>query len=289
MRILIIGGSGMLGHQFLKSWQGKFEVKTTLHHELNYYKKYTSFDDSNSYSNVNILDIDLVEKVISDFLPHAVVNCVGITKQIVVQNLPINPILINSVFPHQLSRICRRLNSRLILLSTDCVFSGKQGFYKEGDISDAEDLYGRSKFLGEVDSVNVLTLRKSTIGLELNSHHGLIEWFLKQKGSVNGYTKAIYSGVTSKVLADIIKQVLIDYPGMHGIWNLASEAINKYSLLDRLNGRLDNFNIDIQPDDKIVCDRSLDASKFEIETGYLVPKWDSMLDDLAEEINEREK
>ena len=125
--------------------------------------------------------------------------------------------------------------SRLIILSTDCIFSGKSGNYKEEDISDAEDLYGRSKFLGEVISKNVLTLRKSTIGLELGSHHGLIEWFLAQEGDIKGYSKAIYSGVTSEVLAKILARIINDFPNIYGVRNIASKPISKFKLLQELN------------------------------------------------------
>ena len=287
MRVLILGGNGMLGHQFLKSWQNTFLTKVTLRNNLANYEKFKLFNKSNSYSNVNILNLNVLEKVFDDFRPEAVVNCTGITKQKIDITRPEDSLEVNSLFPHNLSKICNRFKSRLIILSTDCIFSGKLGNYKEEDISDADDLYGRSKFLGEIFSKNVLTLRKSTIGLELRSHHGLIEWFLEQEGEIKGYSKVIYSGVTSEVLAKILAKVLIDFPKMYGVRNIASEPISKYKLLGKLNRKLPNLKINVLPDDEIVCDRSLDGSKLSREIGNIVPSWDEMLGDLAREINER--
>ena len=202
---------------------------------------------------------------------------------------PEDSVLVNSLFPHKLSNVCKTFNSRLIILSTDCIFSGKSGNYKEEDISDAEDLYGRSKFLGEVTSKNVLTLRKSTIGLELGSHHGLIEWFLAQEGDIKGYSKTIYSGVTSEVLAKIIARIINDFPNIYGVRNIASKPISKFKLLQELNKKLPETRINVLQDDEIVCDRSLDSSKLNKEIGELVPSWDEMLEDLAKNIIERIK
>jgi len=289
MKVLIIGGNGMLGHQFLKSWQNKFSTKVTLKNNLVNYKRFKLFNKTNSYSGIDILNLEKLERVFDDFQPSAVVNCTGITKQKIDLSKTDDVLEINSLFPHKLLEICKKFNSRLIAMSTDCIFSGKLGNYKEEDISDAEDLYGRSKFLGEVTSKNALTLRKSTIGLELESHHGLIEWFLKQEGEIKGYSKAIYSGVTSEVLATIIATILIDFPEISGVRNISSEPISKYTLLRKLNKKLGSNKVNISPDDEIVCDRSLDSSKLSKEIGDLVPSWEEMLASLAREIRERRK
>ena len=291
MEILIIGGNGMLGHQFTRYLSKNHNVKVTLRNKLESYKNLNLFSKENSYCNVDIRSLNSVLEVFEDFVPQAVINCSGITKQLTFQDSAASIIKVNSLFPHQLAEVCTQYNTRLVQLSTDCIYSGTKGLYKEEDPSDALDLYGKTKFLGEVDSENVITLRKSTIGLELNSNHGLIEWFLKQKDKdkVNGYTKAIYSGFTSVVLAELIEKIIVEQKSLSGIWNLASSPISKFDLLRGLADRLDKFEIEIVPDDKINIDRSLDPTKFNELTGYVSPSWNSMLDQLAEEINERNK
>jgi dTDP-4-dehydrorhamnose reductase len=287
MKILILGGSGMLGHTFMRLWRDKYDIKTTLKHDFDYYDN-KLFNSENSFVNLDILDESKLLKIMDHFSPDIVINCIGITKQIINDLESEVPIQINSLFPHKLSKYCRKYNSRLFLLSTDCIFSGRKGFYSENDISDAEDLYGRSKYLGEVTDSNVITLRKSTIGLELNNKHGLIEWFLEQSGQVKGYKRAIYSGLTSSVLVDVIEEIMLNHTCMSGIWTIASKPISKYSILKYLADRIEN-DIDIEPDNEVICDRSLDGSRFKKETGIIIPKWEDMLDSLVEEINNRKR
>ena len=276
----------MLGHTFLQSWENSHIVKCTLRKEIQSYNNANYFNEDNSIENIDVLDESRLEKVIEDFMPDVLVNCVGVTKQIINDSKIMHSIYINSYLPHALKAICEKHRIRLILMSTDCVFSGDKGFYKEDDISDARDIYGKTKSLGEINAEGVLTLRKSTVGLEIYKKHGLIEWFLGQKEIVNGYSKAIYSGLTSKELANIIETIIIDYPKMNGLYNIASKPISKYKLLSDLNERLNNI-LDIRSDDTVVCDRSLDPYKFEEDTGIQVRDWELMLDELAEEIKLR--
>ncbi len=287
MRILVLGGNGMLGHQFFRIWRKNHDVKVTLRRDLDSYREYGLFNDTNSFTNIDIRSVDLLERVIGQFDPGAVVNAVGVTKQLIDSSNPVPSIEINSLFPHNLAKICERLGVRMIHLSSDCVFSGKKGFYSEGDISDAEDLYGRSKYFGEVNSPHVVTIRKSTLGLELSGAHGLIEWFLAQKGPVKGFRNAIYSGLISSELAHVIERILLKHMDLSGVWNLASEPISKFDLLLKLQQRLGRKDIEITPDDNFVCDRSLDGSRFEKETGYKSPAWGQMLDVLASQVEER--
>ena len=286
MKILILGGNGMIGHTFLRSWQSRHDVKVTLQRNLEDYKSFDLYNSDNSFTNINVLNLDLLDNLINGFKPDCIVNCVGLTKQLINQNQALKPLLINSVFPHQLLSLCVKNRIRLIHLSTDCVFSGKKGFYAEQDVSDAEDVYGRTKFLGEVSEGNSVTIRKSSIGLELDSNHGLIEWLLNQKETIKGYTNAIYSGFPSSILAEIVESVITDHKDLEGIWHISSSPISKYDLLQGLVDRLDNFEIDIMPDDKIMIDRSLDSSRFNKKTGFMAPSWDFMIEKLAKEINE---
>ena len=287
MKILVLGGNGMLGHQFLCSWQDQHDVRVTLRRQRSDYGT-ELFTPNNSYAGIDVRSMAAVESVIEEFRPDAVVNAIGVTKQRADGESVIPTIEINALFPHRLADLCGRHGIRMVHMSTDCIFSGRDGFYDEQAVSDAEDLYGRSKFLGEVNQPHVVTLRKSTIGLELGGAHGLVEWFLAQRGTIRGFRKAIYSGLVSTELARVIERILLDFPNLSGIWNVASEPINKYDLLVQLSERIGRKDIEIEPYDSFVCDRSLNGAAFRRQTGYIAPSWTAMLDELAAQIKERE-
>jgi dTDP-4-dehydrorhamnose reductase len=218
-----------------------------------------------------------VEAVVDSFQPAAIVNCVGVVKQLDAGKDPLTCISINSLFPHQLADLCNRKGIHLICISTDCVFSGQRGGYAETDVSDAADLYGRTKFLGEVDREGSLTLRTSIIGREFAGAHGLVEWFLSQEGkSIRGFSKAIFSGVTTRVLADTIRQLICQHPRLHGVYHVAARPIAKYDLLTLVRDVYD-LDITIETDDTFACDRSLDGSKFESASGITIPSWQEMI------------
>lgn len=289
VRILILGGNGMLGHQFLRAWQGRHDVKVTLRGDVDDYCDDGLFTLKNSYTDVDVRSMDALNRAMQIFRPEAVVNAIGVTKQLAVDSSVILTIEINALFPHQLAALCARYGVRLVHLSTDCIFSGKTGFYDEQAVADAEDLYGRSKFLGEVSQPHVITLRKSTIGLELTGIHGLVEWFLAQRGTIRGYRQTIYSGIISSELARVIEEILLHHQNLSGVLNVASEAINKYDLLVQLTARLGRKDIMIEPFDGFVCDRSLNGAAFREKTGYIAPSWVEMLDELATQIEDREQ
>jgi len=288
VKILILGGNGMLGHQFLRSWQDRHDVRVTLRQQLSDYAT-DMFTPSNTYCGIDISSMQALESIMQSFRPDAVVNAIGVTKQRADGSSVIPTIEINALFPHRLARLCAMSKSRLVHMSTDCIFSGSAGHYDEQAISDAEDLYGRSKFLGEVCQPHVVTLRKSTIGLELSGAHGLLEWFLAQKGTIRGFRKAIYSGLISTELARVIEDILVNQTTLSGVWNIASKPINKYDLLVQLSERLGRKDIVIEPDDAFTCDRSLNRAAFCQQTGYIAPSWDEMLAELADQIKERDK
>jgi dTDP-4-dehydrorhamnose reductase len=168
----------------------------------------------------------------------------------------------------------------MIHFSTDCVFSGKKGNYLESDQSDAEDLYGRTKFLGEVSYPHSVTLRSSIIGRELKTRLGLIEWFLCQKGSVHGYKNAMYTGFTTDEMSRILLNVVIINPGLSGVYHVASDPISKYDLLRLVKEKL-SLQTEIIPDEDFRCDRSMDSSRFRSLTGYTPPSWEQMIEELA--------
>lgn len=287
MRILILGGDGMLGHRLFLHLHGNHEVKVTLRHELSAYEEYGLFDSENSYPGVEVRDLDRLLEVMAEFRPEAVVNAVGIVKQRASAKEAIPSLEINSLLPHRLAVMCRATGARLLHMSTDCVFNGRRGGYTEKDVANAEDLYGRSKLLGEVDEPGAITLRTSIVGLELSRKSGLIEWFQAQKGEIRGFRQAIYSGLTTAEMSRVIERVLVYHPDLHGVWQVASEPIDKYDLLVRLAEVLGRDDIRIVPDDSVEIDRSLSGLAFEEATGYHAPGWNELLQELGNEVSER--
>ena len=166
---------------------------------------------------------------------------------------------------------------RLIHFSTDCVFSGRKGMYSEKDDIDTTDLYGLSKYLGEVDGDNCLTIRTSIIGKELNTKNGLFEWFLSNDGgAVEGYTNAIFSGFPTIVLAEILVKIISGFPELSGVWHVSSDPISKFDLL-KLIAIEYGLQINIKPFADFLEDRSLDSSRFRNETGIIPPKWPELI------------
>lgn len=224
----------------------------------------------------------LIEKIRPDYL----INCIGIVKQSHLAEDPYESIAINSFFPHQMEKYCSEYDCKLIHISTDCVFDGKNGNYKESDLSNATDLYGRSKFLGEVGYGSALTLRTSIIGHEITKQkHGLLEWFLSQRGRVRGFTKAIFSGLTTKALTEVMLDTVIPQSLPADIYNVASDPISKYDLL-KIFADAYGIEIEIDPDERLDIDRSLDGTKFTKLTGYLAPSWPNLVKEMAEDFNQ---
>lgn len=282
MKILVLGGDGMLGHQLMLSLQNRHDIRVTLRQEEQIYAKWKIFKKHNSYFEVDVRREDDLVRVFADFQPEAVVNAVGIVKQRKDAKEAIPSIEINSLFPHRLAVMCEAAKARMIHMSTDCVFSGKKGNYIESDHSDAYDLYGKSKFLGEVYEAHCVTLRTSIIGLELLRKSSLIEWFLAQKGTIKGFKKAIYTGLTTIEMSRVIERILMMHPELSGVWQVTSDsAINKYDLLVMFSNMLGRKDIQIEADENFECDRSLNGNAFCHATGYKAPSWNEMLSELA--------
>jgi len=279
----------MLGHRLLLHLRERHEVRVTLRRGPSDYERYGLFTEENAYAGVEALDRDALTGVFADFRPEAVVNAVGIVKQRASAKEAIPSLEVNSLLPHRLALLCRAVGARLVHVSTDCVFSGRDGDYTEGSFPDAEDLYGRSKLLGEVDEPGAITLRTSIIGLELSRKTGLIEWFLAQKGTIRGFTNAIYTGLTTAELSRVIEKVLVEHPDLHGVWQVSSEKINKHDLLVRFSEILGRKDVEIVPDSSVRIDRSLLSDAFRGATGYSPPSWDEMLSELAREVQARKK
>lgn len=291
MRILILGITGMLGHAVWLNLRDKHKTFGSIRGELEELSAKCSLfnkNEKNIIDGIDVLNDNDLERALDIAKPNVIVNCVGVIKQLKDAKFPIPTISLNSLFPNRLAKMCDEENIRIIHISTDCVFSGNKGKYVESDISDAYDLYGRTKFLGEVTGNNCLTIRTSIVGRQLSGSSGLFEWFLSQKGEVRGYRKAIFSGLTIYVLADIIRTLIEGHPTVDGLYHVSSEQINKYDLLNRLKSAL-KLDIEIIPDDSVVIDRSLDSTRFRELTHIYIPEWDEMIEDFVKKVPDYEK
>jgi len=278
MRVLILGAGGMLGHKVWQVLRDRFDCRAAVRTR----SPLPLFEDHRVIDGFDAADFEGVTRLITKIRPEVVVNCIGVVKQLAAAHDPIASITLNSLFPHVVARACGEVGARMIHISTDCVFAGRRGDYAEDDLPDATDLYGRSKLLGEVPSPH-LTIRTSIIGRELRTANGLVEWFLSHRGgSVRGFTKAVFPGVTTTTLANMLATAIEQHPGLHGLYHVAAEAISKYDLLVMLNEAFD-AGVAITPDDSVVIDRSLDATRFRSATGLVPPSWPEMIAALAAE------
>ena len=359
MRVLILGAGGMLGHKVWQIFRDRFDCRAAVRTRL----PLALFDDDRVMAGIDAADFERVTRLIAKIRPEAVINCVGVVKQLAAAHDPITSITLNSLFPHVVARACGEIGARMIHISTDCVFAGKRGNYRESDTPDAADLYGRSKLLGEVVteaqrvetnggyrqgrgkhgplirlrhllpqlksaggeglsrlgrrelvsgrrhdsqelsvvrgnqepeaqtgvSVPHLTIRTSIIGRELRTANGVVEWFLLNRGgSVRGFTKAVFSGVTTTTLAQTLADVIEHHPGLNGLYHVAGAAITKYDLLVMLNDAF-GAGVTIRPDDSVVIDRTLDAARFREATGMVPPAWPEMIAALAAESPQYER
>lgn len=276
MKVLILGVTGMLGSTVFQLLSQSHDVWGTLRHPGG--KQYFSEGlHDKLICNVNVLDQDELVSLLSEVRPDIVVNCVGLIKQLPNANDPLVALPINAMFPHRLAKLCDLLSSRLIHISTDCVFSGEKGMYVESDVSDADDLYGKSKYIGELNEFeNAITLRTSIIGHELSSNSSLVDWFLSQQGAVKGFSKAFFSGLPTVELAHVIDEYVIPNKKLHGVYHVSVERIDKCSLL-KLVADIYDKKIEIVEDPAFVIDRSLNSNKFRDETGYKPPSWPELI------------
>ncbi len=282
MKVLILGGSGMLGHKLWQTCAEHFETYATLRQTSDPVAYFTRAAPSCVVGQVSAQDFDSVARALATVRPDVVVNCIGIVKQAAAAKDPLSSIAINSLFPHRLAQLCRAAGSRLIHVSTDCVFSGalpEPARYSENDRPDAQDVYGRSKLLGEVLDPPGLTLRTSIIGRELERASGLLEWFAARAGErVHGFRRARFSGLTTSELSRLVGRILREHPDLTGLWHVAADPIDKHTLLRKLRDVL-GVDCEIVPCDEPVINRALDATRFEAVTGYRAPTWDEMLEE----------
>lgn len=277
MKILVLGVSGMLGNAMFRTLSEGTEIKVFGTARSSSVQRYFAPETASQViAGVDVENQDSLARVFSEVKPQVVVNCIGLIKQLADANDPLQALPINAMLPHRLARLCELGGARLIHISTDCVFAGTKGNYRESDPADATDLYGRSKHLGEVTYPHTITLRTSIIGHELSSSHALLGWFLAQEGQVKGYTKAIFSGLPTVELARVVREVVLPMPELSGLYHVASAPIAKYDLL-KLIADVYGKKIEIISDDALVIDRSLNAERFRDATGYVAPPWPELV------------
>ncbi len=280
--VLILGASGMLGHTVLRFFnQGPGYQVWGSARSAGILRFFPAGLHNRIVCGVDVENTDSLTRLLTLTRPDVVVNCIGLVKQLAEADDPMAAIPINALLPHRLARLCELSGARLIHISTDCVFAGTKGAYRESDESDARDLYGRSKYLGEVSYPNAITLRTSIIGPELNSAQGLVAWFLAQQSAVKGFDRAIFSGMPTVELARVIRDFVIPNRALSGVYHVAAEPINKFDLLNLL-ARTYGKHIAIARDSQLIIDRSLDASRFREGTGYTAPEWPALLAQMHE-------
>jgi dTDP-4-dehydrorhamnose reductase len=287
LSLLVLGGEGMLGHKMFQTLSSRYSgTKCTIFGSLAdpFYRSISLFKPEMTVELVNAMDLTGLKGMVEKEKPDFIINCIGIVKQRDEGRMAIPSITINSLMPHLLAEWSNGWGGRLIHFSTDCVFSGKKGRYNEDDPSDAEDLYGKSKFLGEVSETdNALTLRTSIIGRELTNFKSLLEWFLAQKGKkLKGFRRVIYSGVTTNYISELVTKIITEHPDLSGLYQVTAPPISKYDLLCRLRIAY-GLELDIVADETEVSDRSMVGSRFLEITGYREPTWDYLIKQLTED------
>jgi dTDP-4-dehydrorhamnose reductase len=281
-RILVVGANGMLGHQAIRVLAPDFEVWGACRHPQDLPD--LGVPPERMLGGLDATKADSAYGLIERVRPDLVLNAVGIVKQREQATAAIPSIWVNSLWPHLLADACATSGARMVHVSTDCVFSGARGQYVESDVADEFDLYGRSKLLGEVtDRNNVVTLRTSMVGWQLGEPTGLVAWFAAHRNErLKGFTKAVFSGLTTRALTEVIRDVLLPDSSLFGLWHVSADPIDKYTLLAELAGHL-GWVVELSPVDEPVIDRSLDSTRFRERTGWTPPSWDEMLEELARE------
>jgi dTDP-4-dehydrorhamnose reductase len=282
MRVLVLGVTGMLGNAVLRLFMQSpgYEVFGSVRSSSAKYLLPKAMH-SNVISGVDVENIDSLTRAFALAQPDVVINCIGLIKQLADVEDPLAAIPINSLLPHRLARLCGVAGARLVHISTDCVFSGTKGMYTEEESADAKDLYGRSKFLGEVNYPHAITLRTSIIGHELDSALSLLGWFLAQEGIVKGYKRALFSGLPTVELARVIRDFVIPNSDLSGLFHVSVDPINKFDLLNLIASEYKK-QIKIIPDDSVEINRSLDCTKFKVATGFKVKSWPQLVAEMHE-------
>lgn len=280
-RVLVLGVTGMLGHTVMAELHANpgLEVFGSARSAASLSRAFPDDLLQRVVPGVDVTDIGAVDELLDTVAPDVVVNCIGVIKQDPLVDDSVTTIALNAQFPHLLALSCGRRRIRTIHVSTDCVFSGLRGGYVESHNPDPVDLYGRTKLVGEISRPPALTLRTSFIGHELETTLSLVDWFLSQRGVVNGFTRAIYSGLTSNEFARVLADVVIPRDDLAGLYHVASAPISKYDLLSLIATTYEWGGL-LTPSADFVCDRSMVADRFLAATGYRAPSWPAMIEQM---------
>ena len=270
----------MLGHQVARQFQLRGETWATVRKSDDLGRATEVLNGVQIYPGVDAMSFDSIVAALHEIRPTVVVNCIGIIKQDSLAEDPTVAIEVNALLPHRIAAVCDAVSAKLIHVSTDCVFSGRKGGYTESDVADATDLYGRSKYLGEVHRAPHLTLRTSIIGPELRTSRSLLDWFLALRGTVHGFNRAIFSGLTTPEMSRVIVNCATNWQHLTGLYQVSAAPINKFELLSLVKSHF-GLLTDIQAKSELVIDRSLDSTRFQAITGYRPPSWDEMIAELA--------
>ena len=284
MKVCVLGAGGMLGHMLVRSLSESHDIYGTTRESPNDSSLLAKFLSKNCWiGGVDATDFESVKQVFDDQVFDVAINCIGLIKQ---RGSYVNDkemMQINAEFPHQLAELANQNAAKMIHISTDCVFSGSKGNYCETDEPDPVDAYGRSKLLGELNDTKNLTLRTSHIGRELSIKRSFIEWLLSQRGKqVNGFSHAIYSGLTTRELSKVIAQLIASNLSVYGLSHVSSSSISKLEIINKLNQLLD-LRIVVTPDASLQIDRSLNSQKFQTMTGIVPTNWDRMLSEFCQD------
>jgi dTDP-4-dehydrorhamnose reductase len=282
MRIIILGGTGMLGHQLWKYLATCFpDTFVTIRNCRDDYGNSNLYQSESVIENIDVSDLNVVTGVLKAIQPNIILNCIALTPRREVPDNPISSIFLNALLPHHLAKVAGDIGARVIHFSTDCVFDGTTGHYKDNSLTNATDLYGRTKALGEITAGHVLTLRSSFIGRELRDGTELLEWFLAQQCEVKGFKNAIYTGFTTLEISRVIEHLLRRYPDAAGLYNVSSDPISKYDLLKLIAEKM-RPSMKVLPEEQFRCDRSLDSTRFRKEFDYTPPNWETMVEELSQ-------
>jgi len=279
MKVLIVGVTGMFGHTLfteLSKSKNLTVYGTAREIPQHFSELLTKSQIKRIYTNVDVENLSGLEKVFFQIKPDFVINCVGLIKQRPDAKDPLLAIKLNATLPHYLAKFTEEVGGRYLQISTDCVFDGVKGNYREEDTDFASDIYGTTKRLGEVNYGNSLTIRTSIIGHELKSHASLVDWFLAQKGEIEGYTKAIFSGFPTVVLSEIIEKYIIPNKSLIGTFHLSAKPISKFELLSMIAKQYSK-KIEIKPSLDLKIDRSLNSKHFRSKTGFRPPAWENLI------------
>lgn len=275
MRVLVLGATGLLGNVVFRVLSQAESIDVWGTTRSSAAQALFSPTLARKLITVNdLLDGSQLASLLDSVTPDVVVNCTAHSRADLSNTSQMVAIL--SLMPQRLRHLSRQRNVRLIQIGSDGVFTGKRGNYTEDDYPDADDTYGVAKILGEVSGPGAVTLRTSIIGPELGSGHGLLSWFLSQQTSCRCYRRAIFSGLPTVTLAQIIRDLVLPNSDLEGVYHVASQPISKFDVLAIVR-RQYGKQIELIPDDSVLIDRSLNAGRFCRATGYTAPPWQEMI------------